>query len=98
MSSHPGQETAAFIVCLLVILTKGKSAIDPLERVKGYAMAAESQFQFPAGFDQPGSPVDQLLDNGPDSSALCRVTYGGAIPKQSKLTDKPQDVISKGGK
>ena len=58
-------------------------------------MPAEAQNEPPAGADQPGCQVDQLLDHRADAAALGRVADRGELAEQPHLADGPEDVIGK---
>jgi hypothetical protein len=81
----------------VLALAKGKPVINGLKRVKCAAVAAEPQFQFPAGFYQSGCPVHQFLDDGTNPPAFRRVPHWRAITEKAKLADEPQDVIGQAG-
>ena len=59
-------------------------------------MAAEAQDKPPAGADQPGCQVDQLLDHRADAAAFGRVADRGELAEQPHLADGPEDVVGKG--
>ncbi len=88
----PGSRTPTSSLSPVVMLTRGKTNINPLKNVKSWTVTAESQFEFSAGCNQSCRPAHELLDNYPNPSTLGRVTYRRTVSEEAKLADKSQDV------
>ena len=73
----------------------------PVDSGKGFevqaAVATEAQSQAPAGLDQPGGEVHQLLHDGLEPPPLGAVPHRGLVAEQAELPDVAQDVVGERG-